>query len=152
VTARVRTRRCPATGTSVAEARAEERALLTPLPKTVPEPFDVVVASVVGRDGLVSLEGRRYSVPFRDVGDTVEVRGVAGAVIALKDCAVIARHPRGTHRRLVIDQAHYDRPSTDRVVAPQPLGRMGARIEALAAAPVARRSIDLCAELAEVAR
>lgn len=152
VAARARTRRCPATGTSVAEAWAEERRLLTPLPETAPEPFDVVVARVVGRDGLVSFEGRRYSVPFRHVGDTVEVRGVAGAVIALKDCAVIARHPRGTDRRLVIDQAHYDGPSTDRVVAPPPLGRMGARIQALAAAPVARRSIDLYAALAEVAR
>jgi hypothetical protein len=38
------------------------------------------------------------------------------------------------------------------VTAPPPLGRMGARMQELAAAPVARRSIDLYAALAEVAR
>lgn len=114
VAARGRTRRCAETGASGAEVWAVERGLPTPLPETAPEPFDVVVARVVGRDGLVSFERRRYSVPFRHVGDTVEVRGVAGAVLALKDCAVIARHPRGTDRRLVIDQAHYDGPSNDR--------------------------------------
>ena len=145
-------RRCPATGTTVAEAWAEERRLLTPVPETAPEPFDLAVARVVGRDGLVAFEGRQYSVPFRFVGERVEVRGIAGAVQVLKDCAVVARHPRGTDRRLVIDQRHYDGPSTDRVLAPPPLGRMGGRIQQLAAMPVARRSIDLYAALAEVAR
>ena len=130
----------------------EERRLLTPLPETAPEPFDLVVARVVGRDGLVAFEGRQYSVPFRFVGERVEVRGIAGAVQVLKDCAVVALHPRGTERRLVIDQRHYDGPSTDRVIAPPPLGRMGVRLQELAALPVARRSIDLYAALAEVAR
>jgi hypothetical protein len=110
------------------------------------------VSRPVGRDGLVAFEGRQYSVPFRLVGETVEVRGIAGAVQVLKDCAVVACHPRGTARRLVIDQQHYDGPSTERVVAPPPLGRMGARIQELAALPVARRSIELYADLAEVAR
>ena len=71
-------RRCPATGTTVAEAWAEECRLLTPVPETVPEPLDLV--RVVGRDGLVAFEGRQYGVPFRLVGATVEVRGIAGAV------------------------------------------------------------------------
>jgi hypothetical protein len=87
-------------------------------------------------------------VPFRLVGATVEVRGVAGAVQILKDCTLVAR---GTDRRLVIDQRHYEGPSTERVIAPPPLGRMGARIQHLAAMPVARRSIELYAALAEVA-
>ena len=65
---------------------------------------------------------------------------------------MIATHPRATPARLVIDQAHYDGPSTERVIAPPPLGRMGARLQELAAMPVARRSIDLYAALAEVAR
>jgi hypothetical protein len=65
---------------------------------------------------------------------------------------IIATHPRHTSARLVIDQAHYDGPSTDRVTAPPPLGRMGARIQELAFTPVAQRSIDLYAALAEVAR
>lgn len=122
------------------------------MPETAPEPFDPVAARVVGRDGLVAFAGRQYSVPFRLVGATVEVCGVAGAVQVLKDCRIVACHPRGTERRLVIDQRHYDGPSTERVIAPPPLGRMGARIQSLAAMPVARRSINLYAALAEVAR
>ena len=65
---------------------------------------------------------------------------------------MVAVHPRGTSARLLIDQTHYDGPNTDRVVAPPPLGRLGARIQELAATPVARRAIDLYAALAEVAR
>lgn len=122
------------------------------MPETAPEPFNLVAARRVGRDALVAFEGRQYSVPFRLVGETVEVRGVAGAVQVLKDCAVVACHARGTERRIVIDQRHYDGPSTERVLAPPPLGRMGTRIQELAAMPVSRRSIDLYAALAEVAR
>ena len=145
-------RRCPASGTSVAAAWAREKALLTPMPEPLPEPFDVVVMRPVGRDGLVCFEGRQYSVPFRLVGETVEIRGVAGAVQILKACDEVARHPRGTERRLVIDQRHYDGPGTERVIAPPPLGRMGLRLQELAQAPVAQRSIELYAALAEVAR
>jgi hypothetical protein len=65
---------------------------------------------------------------------------------------VIATHPRATAARLVIDQAHYEGPSTERVLAPPPLGRLGARIQDLALTPVAHRSLDLYAALAEVAR
>ena len=43
VAARAAERRCPATGTSVAEAWARERPLLTPPPETAPEPFEVAV-------------------------------------------------------------------------------------------------------------
>ena len=147
-----RERQCPATGTSVAEAWTSERKLLTRLPETLPEPFDLVATRRVGIDALVSFEGRQYSVPFRLVGERVEVHGCAGRVQIVKDCAVVAVHPRGTTARLIIDQAHYDGPSTDRVMAPAPLGRLGARIQELALSPVAHRSIDLYAALAEVAR
>ena len=85
--ARAAERRCRR---NVAEAWAEERRLLTPMPETAPEPFDLVAGRVVGRDGLVAFEGRQYSVPFRLVGATVEVRGVAGAVQILKDCPMVA--------------------------------------------------------------
>jgi hypothetical protein len=64
----------------------------------------------------------------------------------------VARHPRGTARRLVLDPRHYDGPNTDRVLAPPPLGRMGRRLQELAEAPVMQRSIELYAALAEVAR
>jgi transposase len=143
---------CPATGTSVAEAWASEKRYLTRLPETLPEPFDVVAVRVVGIDALVSFEGRQYSVPFRFIGERVEVRGCAGKVQIVKDCAVIATHPRATAARLVIDQAHYDGPSTERVLAPPPLGRLGGKIQELALSPVARHSLDLYAALAEVAR
>jgi hypothetical protein len=145
-------RRCPATGSSVAQAWKEEEPRLTPVPDPLPDPFDAIATRPVGRDGLVAFEGRQYSVPFRFVGQSVEIRGAATTVQVVKACEIIATHPRHTSARLVIDQAHYDGPSTDRVAAPPPLGRMGARIQELAFTPVAQRSIDLYAALAEVAR
>lgn len=147
-----RQRRCPATGSTVAEAWREEVVRLTPLPETLPDPFDAVATRTVGVDGLVAFEGRQYSVPFRYVGQEVEVRGAATTVQILKACEMLAAHPRKTDALLVIDQSHYDGPSTERVMAPPPLGRMGARIQHLAGTAVARRSIDLYAALAEVAR
>jgi transposase len=152
VVARGHHRRCPATGTSVAEAWEAERRLLTPLPDPLPIPFDVAVNRKVGVDGLVSFEGRQYSVPFRLIGETVEVRGTAGAVQFLKSCEIVAEHPRGTNARLVIDQRHYDGPSDDRIIAPPPLGRMGRKVQELIDAPVAHRAIETYHLLAEVAR
>lgn len=115
-------RRCPATGTSVAEALAAERPLLQPVP-AVHEPFDCVVARRVSRDCLVSFEGRRYSVPFAWVGHDVEVRGVAQHVVVLAGGREIARHLRRTACRLLLEPAHYEGPSTRTVRAPVPLGR-----------------------------
>jgi len=144
--------RCPATGTSIAAAWEQECELLTPLPETLPEPFDIVVRRPVGVDCLVSFEGRQYSVPFRFARQEVEVRGLAGRVQVLKDCAVIAEHPRGGAALIVKDDAHFEGEDTDRVRAPMPLGRMGRRLQEIAATAVQHRSIDLYARLAEVAR
>jgi hypothetical protein len=144
--------RCPVTGTTIAEAWAQERRLLTPLPETLPEPFDVVVRRPVGVDCLVSFEGRQYSVPFRFVRQEVEVRGGAGRVQILKGGAVIAEHARRTEQLILRDEAHYEGEDTDRVRAPMPLGRMGRRLQEIAACAVQHRSIDLYARLAEVAR
>lgn len=144
--------RCPATGTSIAAAWEQECELLTPLPETPPEPFDIVVRRPVGVDCLVSFEGRQYSVPFRFARQEVEVRGLAGRVQVLKNCAVIAEHPRGGAALIVKDDAHYEGDDTDRVRAPMPLGRMGRRLQEIAASAVQHRSIDLYARLAEVAR
>jgi hypothetical protein len=143
---------CPATGESVADAWDKERILLTALPETLPEPFDIVVMRQVGVDALVAFEARQYSVPFSHIGSRVEVRGCARSVQIYKDCGLIASHPRGTPARLIIDQGHYDGQGTSRVAAPPPLGRMGARMLEIAIAPVARRSIEYYAALAEVAR
>lgn len=115
-------RRCPMTGTPIAEALAAERAALRPVP-AVHEPFDCVVARRVSRDCLVSFEGRRYSVPFAWVGRPVEVRGTARHVVVLGDGRELARHARHTAHRLVLEPAHYEGDSTAAVQAPTPLGR-----------------------------
>ena len=70
----------------------------------------------------------------------------------LKDCRIIATHPRGTLERLVIQPDHYEGPNTPRVIAPPPLGRMGAKMMELATHAAAHRSIDFYAALADVAR
>jgi len=145
--------RCPATGGSIAEAwEQQERRLLTPLPETLPEPFDLVVRRPVGVDCMVNFEGRQYSVPFRFVGREVEVRGLAGRVQILKDNTVIAEHARHTDQLILRDEAHYEGDDTERVRAPMPLGRMGRRLVEIAASNVQHRSIDIYARLAEVAR
>lgn len=147
-----RRRRCPATGTSVYEAWLEERPMLTPLPEPVWEPFDLVATREVSIDGLVAFEGRHYNVPFGYVHTEVEVHGCAETVQVWQGARIIAVHPRHTRERLVINPAYYDGPSTERVLAPPPLGRMGRRMLELAGEPVLRRSIDYYHELAEVAR
>lgn len=126
--------RCPATGTTIAEARRAEQAALLPLP-ICGEPFDVLVARRVQRDALVSFEGHQYSVPFAWVGRDVEVVGTAHHVVVRAAGEELARHPRHTAQPLVLDPAHYEGPSTATVLAPTPLGR---RARALAAATAAR--------------
>jgi len=150
--ARFQRLRCPLTGTTISEAWERERGLLTPLPETVPDPFDVVVCRPVDIDCTVSFEGRRYSVPFRFVGQQVEIRGLAGRVQVLKNAEVIAEHARGTAKRLLCDEAHFEGEDTELVRAPMPLGRMGRHMQEIADSGVQHRSIDLYARLAEVAR
>jgi len=113
--------KCPITGTSVEQALEAERLLLQPLPR-LGEPFDVVVSRRVSRDCLVSFEGRRYSVPFPWVGRDVEVLGVLRHVVIRGAREEIARHPQHTKALLVIDPAHFEGESTDRVIRPTPLG------------------------------
>jgi len=144
-------RRCPATGVSVFDSWQAERRHLAPLP-ILPQPFDQVATRTVGDDCLVSFEGRQYSVPFAWVGTPVELRGCCHTVQILGGAQVIAEHPRHTQQRLVIDPDHYEGRSTAQVSAPMPLGRLGQRLQELAAMPVAQRPLDLYAELAEVAR
>ena len=144
-------RRCPATGGSVFDAWKAERMALAPLP-ILPAPFDNVATRRVGRDGLVAFEGRQYSVPFAFLDRQVEVRGGADRVQVLADQQIIAQHPRHTDCRVLLDPTHYEGPGTATVQAPTPLGRMGRRLQELAAMPVQHRPLDLYAALAEVAR
>jgi transposase len=151
VHARARRRRCPATGTSVAEALEEERRHLAPLPE-LPEPFDFVAHRRVGVDATVRFEGRTYSVPFAWAAREVEVRGCTRTVQVWAEGQLIAEHARATRERLLLDPCHYEGPSTERVVAPVPLGRMGRRLQAIAGLVPEQRPIDYYAALAEAAR
>lgn len=143
---------CPATGAPVYESWLAERELLTPLPEPLWEPFDLVATRTVTLDGLVSFEGRQYSVPFPFVKTDVEVRGCAETVQVITGSQIVAVHPRRTRERLVLDPSHYDGLSTERVQAPMPLGKVGRGIQKLASEPVAHRSIDYYVALMEVAR
>jgi hypothetical protein len=82
----------------------------------------------------------------------VEVHGCAHSVQILVDAAVVAAHPRHTQERLLLEPAHYEGLSTERVIAPPPLGKLGMRLQELGKLPVAHRSIEQYALLAEVAR
>ncbi len=147
-----RRRRCPATGQSVFATWMDEKRLLAPLPHPLPEPFDVVVMRPVSKDCLVAFEGRRYSVPFRFLGQRVEVRGCAETVQVVAEGALVAEHARHTQRQLVLDPTHYEGEATDRILPPTPLGRMGRRLQEIAALAPEARPIDPYAAYAEAAR
>jgi transposase len=142
---------CPATGKSVRESWELERAHLRPLPH-LPEPFDVSVVRPVHKDCMVFFEQRQYAVPFEHVGRHVEVRGCAGKVQILAGRSLVREYPRHTDRRVLNDITCYEGPSTERVLAPPPLGRMGRRLQEICEMPVEKRPLDLYAALAEVAR
>lgn len=144
----VRRRRCPATGTSVLAAYEAERPFLAPVPP-LPTPFDAVATRAVAGDCTVAFEARHYSVPFRFVGERVEVRGAGPRVEIFHRGVRIATHARQTAQRLVIDQAHYCGEATETHLPPMPLGRMGRCLEQLGALPVAQRPVDLYGAIAE---
>jgi len=65
---------------------------------------------------------------------------------------IVAAHPRGTPERIVLGPKHFEGESTETVMAPVPLGRMGTRLAEIAAMTPERRPFDLYAALAEAAR
>ncbi len=148
-------RKCPVTGQSVHETWLVERALLRPLPATMPIPFDAIKQASVHKDCTVRFEGRTYSVPFRFARKTVEVRGCSGFIQIVDPVGgdVLKQYPRKTRELLHIDQDCYERgsdldASESGVPRPLPLGRMARRLEEIAASGVATRSIDFYAALA----
>jgi len=145
-------RTCPATGLSVWESFVGEQASLHPLPERLPDPFDLVAQRRVAIDSTVQFEGRTYSVPFRFADQVVEVRGCASTVQIWTEGQIVASHARHTRSRILLDPAHYEGPSTQRIQAPTPLGRMGRRLAEISAMVPERRPIDLYAALAGVAR
>ncbi len=142
---------CPATGSSIYDTWRKELPHLQPLP-TLPEPFDVVVTRPVHKDCMIHFENHQYPVPFAYVGQRIEVRGCAEVVQIVADGTIVRQYPRHTTDKILIDTSCYDGPSTDRVQAPPPLGKMGRRLQEIYEMPVQVRPLDLYAALAEVAR
>ncbi len=142
---------CPATGRTVEQSWQQELERLAPLP-LLPEPFDIAVTRRVHKDCMVRFEERSYPVPFRWVGQRVEVRGCAGRVQILAEGQVIREYPRYTSERVLIDPSCYEGEATARVCPPRPLGKMGQKLQELYELPVEQRPLDLYAALAEVAR
>lgn len=120
----------PVTGISIHDSWLAEREQLLPLPAALPVPFDVMVSRTVTRDCLVRFESREYSVPYRFVGRSVQVRGTGSEVQVFSAGELIARYPRGTKARLLIDQSCYEPQSGDSGdhLMPTPLGRLGREI------------------------
>lgn len=144
-------RRCPPTGKSVHESWQNELPYLATLP-LLPEPFDIAVTRTVSDDCLICFEHREYAVPFEYARQQVEVRGCAQHVQILADGQIVREYPRGTEARLLIDVSCYEGKSTDRVLAPPPLGKMGKKLQELVEQPVEQRPMSLYEALAEVAR
>ncbi len=144
----------PVTGDSVYDSWLAEREVLQALPEPLPNPFDVQVTRKVGRDCLVSFEGRQYAAPFVHAGRNVQVRGAPGKVQIFANGRVVMEYPRGTKARLLIDQACYDpaaapnsRPARTgvmepRIQVPAPLGRVGRAIVADKSWEAARRPLS----------
>lgn len=135
----------PVTGDSVYDTWLAERDVLQALPEPLPIPFDVQVSRVVGRDCLVSFEGRQYAAPFTLAGRAVQVRGAPGTVQIFADGRVVQEYPRGTKAMLLIDQACYEplaRDASERVKTPSPLGRIGRVIVADKSWEAAKRPLS----------
>ncbi len=64
----------------------------------------------------------------------------------------LARHPRGTKERILLDQRHFEGTPTNNILPPQPLGRMGKRLQEIYDLAPEARPLDLYAALLEVAR
>lgn len=86
----------------------EEKALLLDHRGRPPYAIQDRALRYVAKDCLVSFQTNRYSVPFRFVGQPVEVQGEADRVLIYHDGKLIVTHSRceGRHRCRT-DRAHY---------------------------------------------
>ena len=142
---------CPITGLTVNESWAQELPFLAPLP-ILPEPFDVAVTRPVHKDCMVNFENHQYPVPFQYVGRQAHVHGCACTVQIFFDGKVVREYRRATPERVLRDDSCYEGESTDRVIRPAPLGKMGRKLAEIMDMPVEQRPLDLYQALAEVAR
>lgn len=97
------------TGRAPLEMLEEERALLSPLPKI---PFDTSekVFALCPRDGLVSFQGNRYSVPPTNSRKSILIRATDAELVFECDGKEIARHEKlvGVRGQTKIIEAHYE--------------------------------------------
>lgn len=148
-------RKCPVTGKSVHTTWLIERELLRELPATMPVPFDAIKQASVHKDCTIRFEGRTYSVPYRFAGKTVEVRGCNGFVQIADPLGgeIVQQYPRKTQELLLVDSKCYELDGEfdllHDIPRPLPLGAMARRLDEIAAAGAATRSIDFYAALAD---
>lgn len=149
-----RSRICPVTGKTVFETWENEQELLRPLPAMLPEPFDLIRTCSVHKDATIRFEGRTYTVPFPYIQRQVEVRGCHGfiQIVNPQTGEMLRKYPRGTDQQLFVDPSCYEGEGTATVIRPRPLGRMSRKLAEIAGMPVQLRSIDIYAQLAEVAK
>lgn len=84
-----------------------ERDLLLPAHRHPSFLTDATVSRIVARDWLVSFRSNRYSVPFRLIGQTVEVKARGEQVIVTHRGRQVAAHALCTGRhQVIIDPAH----------------------------------------------
>ena len=118
----------PLLGGDLVAAWRFERRYLLPLPVQMPRPFDVQVTRRPDGDAFVRFEGREYQVPLECLDREVLVRGCPGEVELIVDRETVAVYPRHTVCKRLIRQDFYDRPGTETVLPPVPLGAIGRSI------------------------
>lgn len=118
----------PLLGGDLVAAWHFERRYLLPLPEQMPRPFDIQVTRRPDGDGFVRFEGREYQVPLECLGREVLVRGCPDEVELIVARETVAVYPRHTVCRRLIRQDFYDRPATETVLPPVPLGAIGRSI------------------------
>jgi len=64
----------------------------------------------------------------------------------------VKQYPRKTEQLLFVDPACYEGAPPLSLTAPRPLGKMARKLDEIAAMSVQQRSIDIYAQVAEVAR
>lgn len=133
-------RTCPATGESVMNAWKREQPLLGSA-ENLPKPFDIVTTRKVGKDCMLSFQGRSYSVPFAYAWSHVEVRGGADHLEIWSSGECIARHSRTGESLLVIQPEHFEGEATPTHLRPLPLGKVAETILECAEAEVELRSV-----------
>jgi len=97
--------------------RAEQ---LTPLGSRPPYRHERVRHRLVPADALVAIDGSRYSVPVRYVGETVVIRELTGSYEILAGDVVVARHARLARHQVAMEPAHYAGLLRPRGLAPPP--------------------------------